>query len=180
MYTIGQRSESESDHSVGKSVEESEGKEYLLDESELSPSSGDGDEAFEHSDDDHAPSWSDPELTDHEQEPLSPTGVESMAESDDITMMSLASLQEDIEKGKAAKEQVGEHASLISRIHTSVPINVVISVSALFDGALETRIRLQKLIAICNQLPQPGMISEFHKVGGQQLEQALKDSESVQ
>lgn len=116
MHTIGQRSESESDHSAGKSdesMEEAEGKEYLLDESELSPSSADEDEAFEDSDDDQTSSQSDSKLTDYEQEPLSPTGVESMAEGDDITMMSLASLQEDLEKGKAAKEQVGEHASLV-------------------------------------------------------------------
>ena len=50
---------------------------------------------------------------------------------------------------------------------------------ALFDGALEARIRLQKLLTVCNRLPQPGTVSEFHKVGGQQLEQALKESKSV-
>lgn len=185
MHTIGQRSASESDHSAGKldeSTEEAEGREHLLDENELSPSFADEAEAFEHSDDDQSSIWSDSESIDQEQEPLSRAGVEPTADGDDITMMSLASLQEDLEKGKTAKEQVGKHASLISIdvYACTSPVSITsTSISALFDGALETRIRLQKLVAICNQLPQPGIVSEFHKVGGQQLEQALKDGESV-
>ena len=44
------------------------------------------------------------EFSDGEEGSASPT--ESAAEGEDITMMSLTSIREDLEKGKAAEEQV--------------------------------------------------------------------------
>jgi hypothetical protein len=49
---------------------------------------------------------------------------------------------------------------------------------ALFDGALEARIRLQKLLTLCNRLPHPTTMSQFQQAGGQQLEQTLKEGKS--
>ena len=156
-------------------MEGSQRMEYLSDEDELSTALAvEGKLAFKHSDEDHTSSRSGSESSDNEQEPLSPT--ESAAEGDDITMMSLASLQEDLEKGKAAKEQVGKLQMPLRSVHTKAQHFVFL---AMFDGALETRIRLQKLLVVCNQLPQPGTVSGFQKDGGQQLEDALKESESV-
>ena len=51
-------------------------------------------------------------------------------------------------------------------------------VSALFDGALETRIRLQKVLAACNRLPHPETLKQFQQLGGEQVEGALSDSKS--
>lgn len=50
-------------------------------------------------------------VSSNEQEPPSPMDGEG---GDDITITSLASLQEDLEKGKAAEEQVGKSQKHIS------------------------------------------------------------------
>ena len=59
------------------------------------------DDTLDQSDEDMSSGQSGSEFSDSDKKSTLPA-----QEGDDITMMSLASLQEDLEKGKAAKEQV--------------------------------------------------------------------------
>ena len=79
-----------------------------LEIADLSLLSGDENkEAFDQSDDESGKSSeSDSDLSNDQHVP--PLTMESLEEGDDITMTSLSSIQEDIEKGKATKEQIGE------------------------------------------------------------------------
>ena len=80
-----------------------------LDPSEIADlsllSNDENEQAFDQSDDESSES-ADSDLSDDQHVPRST--MASAEEEDDITMTSLSSVQEDIEKGKAAKEQVGE------------------------------------------------------------------------
>ena len=142
----------------------------------------DEDVSFDQSDDDLSLDQSDVDVSSersssvssNEQEPPSPMDGE---DGDDITMTSLASLQEDLEKGKAAQEQVGKSQKHISIEVLQMSINDTTLVNlALFDGALEARIRLQKMLTTCNRLPHPENLVEFQNAGGEQLEHLLKES----
>ena len=58
----------------------------------------------DHDDDKSSSSQLESELSDSEERSVSPT--ESATDGGDITVMSMDTLREDLEKGKAAKEQV--------------------------------------------------------------------------
>lgn len=73
------------------------------------------DDTLDQSDEDMSSGQSGSEFSDSEEGSTSPT--ELTAEEDDITVMSLASLREDLEKGKAAKEQVCKN--LKTSVHTT-------------------------------------------------------------
>lgn len=76
--------------------------------------------------------------------------------SDDSGMVQTFSqekVDEEVEKGKAVKNQL-----------------------ALWDQLLEGRIKLQKALVTANQLPQPCTFSEFKKRGGAELAVELKNS----
>ena len=89
-------------------MEESEGEESLTADDLLRSSAANEDGTLDQSDEDMSSEQSGSEVSDSEEESALPT--ESTAEGDDITMMSLASLREDLERGKAAKEQVCKQA----------------------------------------------------------------------
>ena len=114
-----QRTGSESDQSVSEldeSLEESGGEEHLTDEDKLNLSADEDTVSDQSDEEDITSDRSESESADNEQEPSSP--LESTAEGDDITMMSLASLQEDLEKGKAVKHQVGRYLHMCgSELH---------------------------------------------------------------
>ena len=109
MYTIGQMSDAESSESTSE-LEASLVEDYLTVENKPNIISVDSDVSFDQSDKDDTSSDKSSSASADEQEPSLP-----VAGGDDITMMSLASLQEDVVKGKAAKEQVGKshHAMLV-------------------------------------------------------------------
>lgn len=96
--------ESDQDDSGSESLDESEGEESLTGDDDSSRSSAANEDTMDQSDEDISSSQSGSEFSDSEAGSTSPT--ESTAEGDDITVMSLASLREDLEKGKAAQEQV--------------------------------------------------------------------------
>ena len=47
----------------------------------------------------------------------------------------------------------------------------------MWDGLLEARIRLQKVLLLCNRIPQHDSLEAFKTVGGQPLEEAQRESE---
>ena len=49
--------------------------------------------------------------------------------------------------------------------------------AAVWDGLLETRIKLQKVLGACNQMPHSEHLDKFLEEGGSQVEGALKDCE---
>ncbi|XP_073229798.1 protein AATF-like [Porites lutea] len=71
--------------------------------------------------------------------------------SDAIQKFSATSLSEDIEKGKAARNQL-----------------------SLWDSFLELRIRLQKALLVANKLPQQKQIEEFKSSGDKNLKDEYK------
>ncbi|XP_068758251.1 protein AATF-like isoform X2 [Montipora capricornis] len=73
------------------------------------------------------------------------------ADDNGIQSFSAASLAEDIEKGKAAKNQL-----------------------SLWDSFLEMRIRLQKALIVANKLPQPQQMTEFSTCGDKNLKEVYK------
>ncbi|XP_074610508.1 protein AATF-like isoform X1 [Acropora palmata] len=73
------------------------------------------------------------------------------ADDEAIKSFSTASIAEDIEKGKAAKNQL-----------------------SLWDSFLEMRIRLQKAIVVANKLPQKEEIAEFSSLGDTNLKEVYK------
>ena len=111
MYvSLAPRSFSESDESASEleladSMEESGGENYFVTD-DKSRSSASEEENLDQSDEDISSGQSESEFNDVDDEERSASPMESTAEGDDITVMSLASLREDLEKGKAAKEQV--------------------------------------------------------------------------
>ena len=112
MYvSLAPRSFSESDESASEleladSMEESGGENYFVTDDKSRSSASEGEENLDQSDEDISSGQSESEFSDVDDEEQSASPTESTAEGDDITVMSLASLREDLEKGKAAKEQV--------------------------------------------------------------------------
>ena len=51
--------------------------------------------------------------------------------------------------------------------------------SDVWDGLLETRIKLHKVLSACNQLPQGDALGQFTKAGGRQTEESVEECESV-
>lgn len=49
---------------------------------------------------------------------------------------------------------------------------------AMWDGLLEARIRLQKVLLLSNRLPQQEAMEDFKTAGGEPLGEALRESES--
>ena len=106
-FTEPDESESSSEVELGESLEESEGDQNLIADDSLRSSAAKEDGTLDQSDEDMSSDQSGSEFSDSEEKSTSPA-----QEGDDITMMSLASLQEDLEKGKAAKEQVCKHLKI--------------------------------------------------------------------
>ncbi|XP_050408062.1 protein AATF [Patella vulgata] len=65
-----------------------------------------------------------------------------------------AAASEEVEKGKHAKNQLG-----------------------IWDGLLETRIKLQKTVSSINQLPQPSIWSLFNKLGGENFDNLATEAQ---
>ena len=107
-FTEPDESENSSEVELGESLEESEGEENLTaDDSLRSSAVAKKDDTLDQSDEDMSSGQSGSEFSDRDEKSTS-----LAQEGDDITMMSLASLQEDLEKGKAAKEQVCKHLKI--------------------------------------------------------------------
>ncbi|XP_072015178.1 protein AATF-like [Amphiura filiformis] len=78
------------------------------------------------------------------------TGFSSDEDRTAVKPFSQGSLQEELQRGKATKAQLG-----------------------LWDGLLEARIKLQKAVSCTNQMPQHDTLDEFVDHGGDELEDAL-------
>ncbi|XP_060115360.1 protein AATF [Heteronotia binoei] len=79
--------------------------------------------------------------------------VEESQEGGTLLTFSEDKVAEEVEKGRAVKNQI-----------------------ALWDQLLEARIKLQKALVTANQLPQPDSFPEFRKRGGPEFATALKDN----
>ncbi|KAK6190449.1 hypothetical protein SNE40_002313 [Patella caerulea] len=75
-------------------------------------------------------------------------------ESDIKQFSTPAAASEEVEKGKHAKNQLG-----------------------IWDGLLETRIKLQKTVSSINQLPQPSIWSLFNKLGGENFDNLATEAQ---
>eukprot|EP00731_Ephydatia_muelleri_P025280 Em0017g363a len=73
-----------------------------------------------------------------------------------ILSLSVKSANEDVEKGKAAKQQI-----------------------SMWDAMLEGRIRMQKVLLLANRLPQLKSMADFREVGGERLAQALTQNQAM-
>ncbi|KAM7438426.1 hypothetical protein ABFA07_012045 [Porites harrisoni] len=91
------------------------------------------------------------EEEEEEEEEEGEEELEDDAGSDAIQKFSATSLSEDIEKGKAARNQL-----------------------SLWDSFLELRIRLQKALLVANKLPQQKQIEEFKSSGDKNLKDEYK------
>ena len=116
-FTEPDESESASEVELGDSLEES-GEENLIADDSLRSSAAKEDDTLDQLDEDMSSDQSGSEFSDSDEKSTSPA-----QEGDDITMMSLASLQEDLEKGKAAKEQVCKD---LNKNHTRDRIHITV------------------------------------------------------
>ncbi|XP_074869738.1 protein AATF isoform X2 [Carettochelys insculpta] len=88
-----------------------------------------------------------------EDEKEEEVGDAKETEDDGVVTFSKEKVSEEVEKGKAVKNQI-----------------------ALWDQLLEGRIKLQKALLTANQLPQPDTFPAFKKEGGEEFASALKNS----
>ncbi|MED6287720.1 hypothetical protein CHARACLAT_019107 [Characodon lateralis] len=80
-------------------------------------------------------------------------GIEDQQDEDAVRTFSKDQLDEEVEKGRAVKNQL-----------------------ALWDQMLEGRIKIQKALVTANQLPQPPTFPEFKRRGGAEYAGALKNT----
>ncbi|XP_053473654.1 protein AATF isoform X2 [Ictalurus furcatus] len=90
---------------------------------------------------------------DSEEEDEEDDDKEDVGDSGDVMTFSKEKVDEEVEKGKAVKNQL-----------------------ALWDLMLEGRIKMQKALVTANQLPQPDTFPEFKSKGGAEYAGALKNS----
>ncbi|XP_058633508.1 protein AATF isoform X2 [Onychostoma macrolepis] len=103
--------------------------------------------------DDLGESEEDEESADSEGESEEGTEEEDEEEETVLRTFSKEKVDEEVEKGKAVKNQL-----------------------ALWDQMLERRIKMQKALVTANQLPQPQTFPEFKSRGGTEYAEALKNS----
>ncbi|XP_018525480.1 LOW QUALITY PROTEIN: protein AATF [Lates calcarifer] len=113
-----------------------------MDDLGMSEEEDDGDEETEGSDEDEG-------SVDDDME----DGDEDGEEEGAVHTFSKVKVDEEVEKGKAVKNQL-----------------------ALWDSLLEGRIKIQKALVTANQLPQPQTFPEFKRKGGAELAGALKNT----
>ncbi|XP_012690326.2 protein AATF [Clupea harengus] len=95
----------------------------------------------------------DSEEEDDEEEEEEDDDDDDMEDADAVMTFSKEKVAEEVQKGKAVKNQL-----------------------ALWDQLLEGRIKIQKALATANQLPQPQTFPEFKNKGGAEFSGALKNS----
>ncbi|XP_062504678.1 protein AATF-like isoform X2 [Corticium candelabrum] len=108
-------------------------------------------EMFSEEDDDDGDNDGDDDDDDQRKE----KGAEMVDETENVRHFSEQNLKEEVEKGHAVKAQL-----------------------KLWDCFLESRIKLQKLLGICNRFPQQDMWSEFQSNGGPELMKQLQRSQA--
>ncbi|XP_064635610.1 protein AATF-like [Lineus longissimus] len=114
------------------------------------------DDLVDEGSDDDANDSDDDDYDSDDDESAQSEGEEETAEEEGVEQFSKAKVDEEIQKGQAARGQLG-----------------------LWDGLLESRIKIQKALIQVNKLPQHTTWKAFSQKGGQDFKQAANESQTA-